>query len=339
MLRNFFCKIIKMPRTRTILWQIGLVLLIVNLPDALMAQDQETLGNQVAFVNGSPITAAEFEAALAHALLPWTTAGQKPSEDGLRALRKEVLENLIGRHLAFQESLRQGIEVSSYQVDKEMEKVAARLSKAADLEAALQRADLSHHQLRSQLKQDIAIRLLLERQVLNQVQVSDRELRTFYDSHPNLFKIPALVRASHIFIAAGPDTPREKRKQAVTLLRDIQAHIDEGIPFAELAIDYSQCPSSENGGDLGYFEKEKMIKNFADAAFALNPQEVSDIVRTHFGYHLIKVTDRKPKKKLTFEEVHKSLSRNLKFEKAAREIKTYLHALQGDAQITILITL
>ena len=337
MLKSIFSKTRNLPRAT--LWGAGILLFAMSLPGILAPRAQGAPNDQAALVNGSPVSVAEFEAALEHALASRTRADEEPDAAELRRLRKEVLDNLIGRRLAYQESRRQGIDVSPQQIDQEVGRVAARLSKAANLGSALQRANLTRRQLRAQLKQDIAIRMLLENKVLNQVEVDDRELRAFYDSHPNLFKTPALVRASHIFIAAGPDTPPEKRGEAVDLLRNIQARIDEGIPFAELAIDHSQCPSSANGGDLGYFEKEKMIKRFADAAFSLNPGEVSDIVRTHYGYHLIKVADRKPKKKLTFPEAREKLYRNLKVEKAARQIKTYLRTLREMAQVKIFISL
>ncbi len=313
--------------------------ILIILPCVSLAQTQVSPGDRVAAVNGAPIYTIEFEAALHQALQPGAAAEEAMSDDRLRALRKEVLENLIGRRLAYQESRRLGIQVDSDMVDREMERVAARFSEAADFTEALDGTDLSRDRLRLQFRQDIAIRLLLEEQVLQYVEVSDRELRAFYDNNPNLFKTPALVKASHIFIAAGPDSTRAERQAAVALLRDIQEKLAEGVAFTELAIDYSQCSSSENGGDLGYFEKEKMIKGFAEAAFALNPGEVSDIVRTGQGYHLIMVEERKPKMKLTFEDVREKLRQNLKIEKAARDIKVYLQTLRDSAEVEIFIRL
>ena len=321
-------------RTALYLFQI-----LIILPCVSLAQTQALPDDQVAAVNGAPVYTAEFEAALHQAMQPWAVAEKDVSDDRLRALRKEVLENLIGRRLAYQESRRLGIQVDSDLVDREMERAAARFSTATDFTAALNGVDLSRDRLRLQFRQDIAIRLLLEEQVLQHVEVNDRELREFYDNNPNLFKTPALVKASHIFIAAGSDSTREKRQEAVALLRDIQEQLAQGVAFTELAIDYSQCSSSENGGDLGYFEKEKMIKGFAEAAFALNPGEVSDIVRTGQGYHLIMVEDRKPKMKLTFKDVREKLRQNLKIEKAARDINVYLQTLRDSAEVEIFLRL
>jgi len=300
---------------------------------------QQAPTERVAAVNGEDIAVVDFEAALQQALHHRDTPVEELPELKLQALRRDVLDNLIGRKLAYQECLRLGFKVEDEQIDKELERVAARFSSVAEQEDAFLRTGISPAQLRARLHEDLAIRQLIEEQVAGLVEVDEWELRSFYDTHPNLFKVPALVKASHIFIAAGPDSTREERKAAVALIRGILEQLDQGVPFSEMAIDYSQCPSSENGGDLGYFEREKMIKGFADAAFSLNPGEISDIVRTSRGYHLILVEDRQAKRKLAFDDIRERLYQNLKFEKAAPAIKTYLKSLREAADVQIYISL
>ncbi len=313
------------------------LLILAAFPVAPGAQSQAPQGDRVAVVNGEEIYDAEFKAALQQAIQQLAGAQENVTGAGISVLRKEVMENLIGRRLAYQESRRLGITVDPALIDREMERALARVSSAVELEEALDKADLSRARLRLQFKQDIAIRQLLEDQVIRNIKVDDRELRDFYDNNPNLFKTPALVKASHIFIAAGPGSTKEERKEAAALIRAIRERLDQGAEFSEMAIDYSQCPSSENGGDLGYFEKEKMIKGIAEAAFALNPGEISDIVRTGQGYHLIRVDDRKPKMKLAFEDAKEKLLRNLKFEKSTQQIKAYLQTLRDSAAVEIFI--
>ncbi|MCP3951525.1 MAG: hypothetical protein GY697_04815, partial [Desulfobacterales bacterium] len=145
-------------------------------PGVLPAQNEATSGERVAVVNGVDIPMAEFEVALRQALLPSGGETDTLSDAALRAVRKEVLGNLIGRRLAYQESRRLGIEVDSNRIDREMERTAARFSMAADFEKALHGADLARDRLRVQFRQDIAIRLLFEEQVLQHVEVNDREV-------------------------------------------------------------------------------------------------------------------------------------------------------------------
>ena len=102
---------------------------------------------------------------------------------------------------------------------------------------------------------------------------------------------PGNIRASHILISyAGVERTSATRtkEEAEQLIKDIKAKIDGGERFEELAKTYSDCPSAEKEGDLGFFKKGQMVKPFEDAAFALKPGEVSDIVETKFGYHIIK---------------------------------------------------
>ena len=314
--------------------------LLIGAPWAgFVAPGQAAHDDRAAVVNGMKISRAEFNAAVKQAEHQRVGAAGKVPAVLMRKMRKEVMKNLIGRRLAYQESLKLGIFIKSAMVDEEVARIRGRLPGDQQLEEVLDKAGISTAKLRLELKKDLAIRQLLDGQVIAKVKIDEREIRAFYDNNPNLFKTPALVKASHIFIAVAPEASKDVRKQAVTLIRAVQQKIAEGAEFAEMAIDYSQCPTSENGGDLGYFGKEKMIKGFAEAAFALNPGEISDIVRTRYGYHLIKVNDRQPKTKLSFEDVREKLARNLKFEKSTREINAYLKSLRNSAEVKIFIRL
>ena len=104
---------------------------------------------------------------------------------------------------------------------------------------------------------------------------------------------PGNIRASHILVSyAGVErtTATRSQEEAEALIKDLKSKIDAGEGFEELATTYSDCPSAENKGDLGFFKRGQMVKPFENAAFALKPGQVSDIVETKFGYHIIKRT-------------------------------------------------
>ena len=148
--------------------------------------------------------------------------------------------------------------------------------------------------MRTQVGQASAIQKLLEMEVYPQAMVSEKESRIFFENNPQYFKRPEEVKASHILIQVAPDANDEEKLAARKKIEDIQKKIEAGDDFADLARQYSEGPSNVNGGDLGYFDRKKMVKPFSDAAFDLKPGQVSDIVETQFGYHLIKVYDKKP---------------------------------------------
>ena len=113
----------------------------------------------------------------------------------------------------------------------------------------------------------------------------------------------------------------------------IKQRLKAGHDFAALAKEFSQGPSSTKGGDLGYFARGQMVTPFEDAAFSLKPGEVSDIVETKFGYHIIKVVDKKPETTISYDEVRERLGLYLKGEKTKKEIRIYVKRLEDNANV------
>ena len=145
----------------------------------------------------------------------------------------------------------------------------------------------------------------------DKVKVSEQEIREYYEDNLEAFKVKKQVRARHILFRLSPDAKKEEeekvRKRAESVLKKARA----GENFAELAKKYSEGPTKSKGGDLGYFSRGTMVKPFEDAAFALKKGEISDLVRTQFGYHIIKVEDIKEARTKTLEEVKEEIRKIL----------------------------
>ncbi len=124
---------------------------------------------------------------------------------------------------------------------------------------------------------------------VSKVEIADDEIQAYYDDHPNEFQNPKTVEARHILIEVDQDADPEKVAVAKSRVEDILKKVQEGQDFAELAKQYSEGPSKDKGGYLGTFKRDAMVKPFADKAFSMKPGEVSEPVRTRFGWHLIKV--------------------------------------------------
>ncbi len=151
----------------------------------------------------------------------------------------------------------------------------------------------------------------------DEVSVEDSELKAYYEDNKDiLYTSKDERRASHILFKTKPsDSEKEKetvKKKAETVLAKAKA----GEDFSELAKTYSEDSSAANGGDLGFFDKNQMVPAFSEAAFSLGKGEISDVVESRFGYHIIKVTDVKEAGTLPFEEVKDKISKVLKKEKA-----------------------
>jgi peptidyl-prolyl cis-trans isomerase C len=179
----------------------------------------------------------------------------------------------------------------------------------------------------------LAIRKLLYDQIGGKSTVSEKESRAHYDSNLESFKKPEQVRASHILIKVDPGADEAKKAEARTKIESLQAKLKNGEDFGALAKEYSEGPSAPKGGDLGFFGRGQMVKPFEETAFTMKPGQVSGIVETRFGYHLIMVTERTPESTLSYEEVKDRLEQYLKQQKAQETIAAYVETLKGKAKI------
>jgi peptidyl-prolyl cis-trans isomerase D len=150
------------------------------------------------------------------------------------------------------------------------------------------------------------------------VTVSEEDVANYYADHKQEYYQAPQVKASHILLRVAENAPEEEvnkaREEAQKVLEEVKK---EGANFAELARQYSQDPSAaQNGGDLGFFTRDKMVPAFAEAAFAMQPGQISDLVRTQFGFHIIKVEETKPEKTTTLDEARDRIVEAVKRDKA-----------------------
>ncbi|SHJ33423.1 peptidyl-prolyl cis-trans isomerase C [Geosporobacter subterraneus DSM 17957] len=160
-------------------------------------------------------------------------------------------------------------------------------------------------------------------QLLKSVTVEEADARAYYESHINQFQQGESVRARHILIH-----DEESAKEAL-------AELKSGKSFEEAAAELSECPSRGQGGDLGYFERGKMVREFENAAFELESGQVSDLVKTQFGYHIIKVEDKKEASVIPYEQVKGQIISYLEKNMQNKKVVEHANQLRDDYPITI----
>ena len=196
---------------------------------------------------------------------------------------------------------------------------------------------LTEEDVRVQIQRGLAIRDLIDQKVANKVVITDEETKAYYTGNPQLFNQPEQVKASHILVKVEPAADDAKKAEAGKKIEEIQQKLKAGSDFAELAKEYSEGPSSARGGDLGSFQRGQMVKPFEDAAFSMQVNEVSGRVETRFGYHLIKVYDKKPAGTLAYADVKVKIAQRLKQEKVEKEATQYVENLKQDAKVEKLL--
>ncbi len=155
-----------------------------------------------------------------------------------------------------------------------------------------------------EVTKQILAQAYLEKKLLNQQRVSEEEVKAYYEKHREKYQEPRAVRARHILIEVPQGATPEQEKEALKKAQRLRERILKGEDFAKLAQEYSADPGTkEKGGELGFFTQGQMVKEFEEAAFRLKPGEISEPVRTPFGYHLIQVEEIKEAKQRSFAEV------------------------------------
>ena len=327
---------------RTKRWTWFWILLTVLAPALFVmpsvAGEKSSTQNKAAVVNGSVITQADLKSQMASAQRQLSSMGKPLDDSQLLEIKKEAIERLIERELLYQESQKKGIKVDETAVNEQLETLKKRFPSEAEFKNALSKTNMSEAKVKSEFARGMAIQKLIDKEFVQKIAVSDKETREYYDGHPDSFRQPEQVRASHILIKVDPQAEESQKAEARKALEKIQLKLKEGEDFSALAKESSQWPSSAKGGDLGYFKRGQMVKPFEDAAFALKPGEVSDIVETRFGYHLIKVIDKKPKCMIPYQDVKDMIGKYLKQEKVNKEVSLYLEKLKQKAKIERFLT-
>ena len=318
--------------TRTLsVFAVSLALFLPTLPGH--AAETQPQAGQIARVNDQLLMREDLDRELKLVSLRLTRQGRPVSEAQLKHYEADIRETLINRTLLLQQSKSAGVDVKESLVTKALGEFKAAFDGEMAYARALADMGFSEEGLKNQIRDGLAVKALIDDKVTRHISLSDSQVRAFYDENPDLFRQPEQVRASHILIQVPENADQEKKAEALAAIQALKARIENGEDFAVLAMENSDCPSKAKGGDLGFFGREQMVKPFSDAAFALQPGQMSDVVETRFGYHLIRVTERKEEQTLPFNDVKEAIASRLRQEQEGKKIDDYIENLKEHADI------
>lgn len=284
-------------------------------------------GDDVARVNGDAITRAEFDAILAMAETqnPTAFAG---SEDTTALLdyKRSLLQTLIENQLVRQAAEKEGAEVTDADIDEQIAVVAAGFADEEALNTALADAGMTADDLRDNVRDSLLYEFLYNK-VAPEVEVTDERLASYYEENAEMFVTPAQSQLSHILFDLDDKATAEK----------VLAEIQGGADFAALAKEHSLDPGSgANGGDLGWSSTDAYVPEFKDAADALAKGEVSDLVESQFGWHIILKVDEAEAVQQTLEEVSSTIRDTLTQDGRDEAFAAYMEKFKTDSDIEIL---
>jgi peptidyl-prolyl cis-trans isomerase C len=284
-------------------------------------------------VNGSEIRAGQVEQVMRVALARRPRNQDTASPDRLTEMRKQYLESLIRAELLYQASQSAHIQVSETEIDQQLQTLRRQYPSEEDFDQSLRQDGLTLTDMRERIRRNLASVQLVKQQVDDKVKVSDAEIADYYQKNKDKMRRPELVRLSEIFVRVdprgGPDAKVKGRQKIEMLLKEVRA----GKDFATLARTFSESPDASQGGDMGYVSPTAPLPIIVAAAFKLKTGEVSDVVETAYGYHLLKATEKKPAGELPLADAKKQISEVLLEEKKRDALNAYVEKLRTNAKI------
>jgi peptidyl-prolyl cis-trans isomerase C len=244
-------------------------------------------------------------------------------------------ERSIADLLLRQAASEQGVTIADADVDAQVEQASAGLPEEMTLEDALSRQNMTLDSFKSELRQNMQIEKLLDQLVMDVPEATEEEVNAFYNDNPDQFRTPGSVTASHILLSFEDGDTDEQKAEKKAKLEKIHQELVDGADFATLAKEHSGCPSGQQGGNLGTFSRGQMVPPFEEAAFSMEPGDLSNVVETRFGYHLIKVTGKQEEGMQNLEEVRPQLTDFLSNQKKQDKVMEYIAGLRENADIVM----
>jgi parvulin-like peptidyl-prolyl isomerase len=286
----------------------------------------------VATVDGDKISKAQLDEAFDKAVqMTGIKAADLTPEQKLDGYR-QILDELITEKLVNKAAA--GITVPQADVDAQIAKIKAQFPSEEDFSKQLTQVGQTPEQLSETIRKMLQQQRWLEGQLAGKAEVTEEEAKKFYEENKTEFSQPETVKASHILFRVNKEDSEEVVNQKLKAAQGAEARAKKGEDFSALAKELSEEPGAkESGGDLGFFPKDRMVPEFAEVAFSEKVGEVSNPVRTQFGWHVIKVTDKKAAGTLPYDEVKSQLMTYLKAKKQEEAAQDVLKSLRDSAKI------
>jgi parvulin-like peptidyl-prolyl isomerase len=294
----------------------------------------KVVNKTVATVDGEVILMSEYERRAKPVIEEYEKFLTGPDKEiRIKELKEKILEQMIDEKILISEAKRKKVKVNNKEIQDGIGEIKKRFGTEEEYNQELTRQGLSEEKFREQVKKQLMVMKLIDQEVKAKVvPPTDSEIEDFYKQNEAEMVEPEQVRARHILIKVDENTDKKK---ALKKIREILKEVKKGkTSFAELAKKYSEGPSAPRGGDLGFFIRGQMVRKFEEAAFALKVGEISDVVETDYGYHIIQCIEKKAAEKKSLEEIRDYLRNFISQKKMEESYEKWLRTLRDKVSIT-----
>lgn len=326
------------PPVRSRAWAYGVLLVLLTSHSSLVTRRAawaETADRIVAVVNDDVITEADITAYLRAQLQDGEEGDEGEGTRPPRAVARQraMLDQLIEHRLILQEAKRAGLSADAGEVASQLEAMRSRFGSQEELQASLAASGLSLEGVREKIREQLLVRRLIDEKVRAGIQVSPQEVARALQEQPELREPGEHVRAAHLLIRVS-DVRSEAEARA--LIEDLDRQIAAGAEFSEIARRYSEDPSREDGGEMGWVQRGELLPELDRALFALKEGERSAPLQTRLGFHLLRTEERQATPPRSTTDAHRLASRRLYQQKFEEAFARWLAELKARAYLQIL---
>ena len=290
---------------------------------------------KTAKVNGELISAQAVEFEFDRLVRFYMCHGMTPDEirNNVSELQKRALDQAIGAKLLLERSAQLDLPVSAAEIDAEVAKVIEQVGGEENYKKALAAQNVTEKAFRKELEKGARVNKLVNQACSHVAEPTEKEISDFYIVHKHEYVTQPKVLCQHILVKSEENDLPEAKSAAFEKIREIRERVMNGGDFAEEAKKHSDCPSGREGGSLGWFGPGMMVPEFDKAAFSMKKGEVSDIVQTQFGYHIIYKADEQAGGERTLVEAHDEIRDLLRHQARGKATEEFVNELREAAKI------
>lgn len=288
----------------------------------------------VAKVNGEEITKLQIERAIDE-FLPRAFYHGNITQEKRDAFRQQALDLLIKRELYYQAAVKAGLKIGEDEKEEALKKVRERFKSEREFQSALKSAGFTAGTFEKEVGRNLLVSRFVDTEITRKSAVTDQYLREYYEDHKKDFMRPESFRVRHILIKVPATATEEEREKAKKDAEEVLAKAKKGEDFGDLAYKYSMDDWRVKGGDLGVVHKGRLDPSLEEAALKLKPGQLSGIIQTIYGYHILKLEEKFPPTQLGFDDVKKGLKKKLEDSRRQEIEAAVLKRLKDEAKIEI----
>jgi peptidyl-prolyl cis-trans isomerase C len=305
-------------------------------PDSISGPSEANSKDVVVSVDGKYLKKSQLEKEIKELMDVYKDKVPKDKTKDFQAnIKKQLIENFITRTVLENEIEKRKIQAAEKEINESIEQIKTSLPPGQKIADFLKQSRLTKEKFNEDIAFTIKAKQLVQIDLGNKAKPSAKEISKFYNENKNTFVVPESVHVRHILVAIEQGDDEKIKAEKKAKIENLHKQLIDGVYFAEVARKNSDCPSKENGGDLGIIKKGETVQQFEDAAFSQEKNVIGPVVSTEYGHHIIQVIDHDKGRTITLADAKSRISDYLEQQKQMEAFTSLVKKLRENAKIVI----